>query len=252
MEKRKFLTIPGLELRPVCHLALSRSLYRLRYCGRRVYASNKQTPCPESASELYRPNDRRLSTKLEPTFADRRCHVVSVTYFYGRILGFLDRSRYFFFEVAPQRLSDPRSGPTTSQEIWSNPDLWICSQELWPLDHRGGQNLCFSAPSCWWMWLVTFFCLLMSLYVCLLVPFSFHIVNIVDNCLPYFGKVYFCCYCIAAVVLEDYRLAVEGRFRFPRRTMRTRGHPCHTGQSAGLRQSAIRGPPRWCLGLGWG
>jgi hypothetical protein len=32
-----------------------------------------------------------------PTFADRGCHVVSVTDPYGRILGFLDRSRYFFF-----------------------------------------------------------------------------------------------------------------------------------------------------------
>jgi hypothetical protein len=28
-------------------------------------------------------------------FADRGCHVVSVTDPYGRILGFLDRSRYF-------------------------------------------------------------------------------------------------------------------------------------------------------------
>jgi hypothetical protein len=34
--------------------------------------------------------------------ADRGCHVVSVTESYGRILGFLDWSRYFFFEVAPQ------------------------------------------------------------------------------------------------------------------------------------------------------
>jgi hypothetical protein len=44
--------------------------------------------------ELYRPSDRRLSAKLVPTFADRRCRVVSVTDPYGRILGFLDRSRY--------------------------------------------------------------------------------------------------------------------------------------------------------------
>jgi hypothetical protein len=29
------------------------------------------------------------------TFADRGCNVVSVTDPYGRILGFLDRSRYF-------------------------------------------------------------------------------------------------------------------------------------------------------------
>jgi hypothetical protein len=32
-------------------------------------------------------------------------HVVSVTDPYGRILGFLDRSRYFFFQVAPQLYS---------------------------------------------------------------------------------------------------------------------------------------------------
>jgi hypothetical protein len=40
-------------------------------------------PWPESASELYRPSDRRLSAKLVPTFADRGCHVVSVTNPYG-------------------------------------------------------------------------------------------------------------------------------------------------------------------------
>jgi hypothetical protein len=54
-----------------------------------------KTPWPESASELYRPSDRRLSAKRLPTFADRGCHVVSVANPYGRILGFLDRSRYF-------------------------------------------------------------------------------------------------------------------------------------------------------------
>jgi hypothetical protein len=30
-------------------------------------------------SELYRPNDRRLSAKLVPTLADKGCHVVSAT-----------------------------------------------------------------------------------------------------------------------------------------------------------------------------
>jgi hypothetical protein len=49
----------------------------------------------ESAMELYRPSDRRLSAKGLPTFADRGCHVVSVTDPYGRILGFLERSLYF-------------------------------------------------------------------------------------------------------------------------------------------------------------
>jgi hypothetical protein len=55
----------------------------------------KKTPWSESASELYRPSDRCLSAKRLPTFADRGCHVVSVTDPYGRILGFLDWSRYF-------------------------------------------------------------------------------------------------------------------------------------------------------------
>jgi hypothetical protein len=64
-----------------------------------------KTPWPASASELYRPSDRRLSEKLVPTFVDRVCRVVSVTDSYGRILGFLDRSRYFFFQVAPQLYS---------------------------------------------------------------------------------------------------------------------------------------------------
>jgi hypothetical protein len=33
VEKRKFLTLPGLELRPLGRLARSQSLYRLRYPG---------------------------------------------------------------------------------------------------------------------------------------------------------------------------------------------------------------------------
>jgi hypothetical protein len=56
---------------------------------------NKQTPWSESASELHRPSERRLSAEWLPTFEDRGCHMVSVTDPYGRILGFLDRSRYF-------------------------------------------------------------------------------------------------------------------------------------------------------------
>jgi hypothetical protein len=51
----------------------------------------KRTPWSESASELYRPIDRRLLAKWLPTFADRGCRVVSVTDPYGRIIGFLDK-----------------------------------------------------------------------------------------------------------------------------------------------------------------
>jgi hypothetical protein len=65
-----------------------------------------EIPWLQSASELYRPSDRRLSAKLVPTFADRGCHVVSATDPYGSILGFLDRSRNFFiFEIVPQLYS---------------------------------------------------------------------------------------------------------------------------------------------------
>jgi hypothetical protein len=55
--------------------------------------NTKQTPWLLSASELYGPSDFHLSEKLVPTFADRGCHMVSVTDPYGRILGFIDRCR---------------------------------------------------------------------------------------------------------------------------------------------------------------
>jgi hypothetical protein len=67
--------------------------------------TNQPTPWPGSVSELYRPSGYRLSSKLVPTFVDRGWCVVSVTDPYGRILGFLDRSLYFFFQVAPQLYS---------------------------------------------------------------------------------------------------------------------------------------------------
>jgi hypothetical protein len=50
-----------------------------------------KTPWPDSASELYRPSDHQLSAKLVPTFAARKCYMVSVTDPQGCILGFLDR-----------------------------------------------------------------------------------------------------------------------------------------------------------------
>jgi hypothetical protein len=73
------------------------------------------TPWPESASELYRLSESRLSAKPVPTFVDRGCHVVSVTDSYGRILGFLDRSRNFFFQIDPQLYS----------RGWVDPVSWV-------------------------------------------------------------------------------------------------------------------------------
>jgi hypothetical protein len=74
-------------------------------CYQCKHKKKKATSWSESGRELYRKSDRRLSAKLVPTFEDRGCHVVNVTDPYGRILGFLDRSRYFFFQIAPQLYS---------------------------------------------------------------------------------------------------------------------------------------------------
>jgi hypothetical protein len=65
----------------------------------------KKKICGPSPQANY--TDRATATcrQLVPTFVDRGCHVFSVTDPYGRILGFLDRSRYFFFQVAPQLYS---------------------------------------------------------------------------------------------------------------------------------------------------
>jgi hypothetical protein len=63
------------------------------------------SPWIKSASELYRPSECRLSAKLVPTFVERECRMVSAADPYGRNLGFLDRSSYYFFQVAPQLYS---------------------------------------------------------------------------------------------------------------------------------------------------
>jgi hypothetical protein len=91
-----------------------------------------------------------MSAKLVLTFADRGCCVVSSKDTHGRILGFLDRSRYYFFHVAPQLYSrgwvDPVPDSLLLRKSGSagnrTRDFWICSQELWPLDQRGGLTIC--------------------------------------------------------------------------------------------------------------
>jgi hypothetical protein len=70
-----------------------------------IDAGLEKSPWTESENELYQPSYSRLSAKSVPTITDRACHLVSVTDLYGRNLDFLDRSRYFFFQVAPQLYS---------------------------------------------------------------------------------------------------------------------------------------------------
>jgi hypothetical protein len=81
-----------------------------------------------------------------PTFADRRVlrgqrsgTPMAVN------LGFLDRSRYYFYHVIPQLSSwgwvDPVPDPLLLRKSGSAGNrtrgLWVCNQELWPQDHRG-------------------------------------------------------------------------------------------------------------------
>jgi hypothetical protein len=68
-----------LDLYSGCTRFKSQSSYQLKL---------NYTRWPESVGELYRPSDRRMSAKFVPTFADRGCHVVSVTDPSDRILGF--------------------------------------------------------------------------------------------------------------------------------------------------------------------
>jgi hypothetical protein len=90
-----------------------------------------------------------LVGEVVPTFEDRGCRVVSATDPTVVNLGFLNRSGYFSFQVAPQLPSrgwvDPVSDPLLLRKSGSagnrTRDLWICSQKFWPLDHRGGLNV---------------------------------------------------------------------------------------------------------------
>jgi hypothetical protein len=76
----------------------------------------KKTPWSESASELYRPSDHRLSAKWLPTFADTgatwsawQIPTAVFSVFYTRAATFLSSSS----SVVLMRLSGPHSRPTT-------------------------------------------------------------------------------------------------------------------------------------------
>jgi hypothetical protein len=67
-----------------------KGLVRQEGLGNNNY-NNSNSTVVQCASEQYRPSNRYLSAKLVSTFADRQCHVISVTNPYSRIIGFLDR-----------------------------------------------------------------------------------------------------------------------------------------------------------------
>jgi hypothetical protein len=83
--------------------------------------------------------------KLVPHFTDRKYHVVSVTDPYGSNLSFLDRSSYFFFQVAPQLYSrgwlDPIPDPLLLRKSGSAGNRTRTSGYVArnsALGHRGG------------------------------------------------------------------------------------------------------------------
>jgi hypothetical protein len=76
----------------------------------------KRTTCLQSARTIPIERQPLVGEVIANFFADRVCHVVSVTDPYGHILGFLDRSRYTFLSssssVVLTRLSGLRCRPT--------------------------------------------------------------------------------------------------------------------------------------------
>jgi hypothetical protein len=76
----------------VSYLKLCTSIYRLSAWNSQQVKKNSMVWVRERTVPTERPP---LVGEAIANFADRECHVVSVTDPYGRILGYLDRSRYF-------------------------------------------------------------------------------------------------------------------------------------------------------------
>jgi hypothetical protein len=79
---------------PVCSIVPYPLRYLMTKVQLKIYFITIKNSLAGSTSELYRPSDHRISVKLVSTFWDRGYHVDSVTDLYGRIIGFLIRSRY--------------------------------------------------------------------------------------------------------------------------------------------------------------
>jgi hypothetical protein len=85
-----------------------------------------------------------LVGEVSANFCNWGCHMVSVTDPYCSILGFQDRSRYFFFQAAPQLYSrgweDPVPNPLLLRKFSSH--VWKCnSQKSGGISASGTQKL---------------------------------------------------------------------------------------------------------------
>jgi hypothetical protein len=72
-------------------LNVLRILYALQNKQNKLHGLSPRANYTDRAIAACRRSDCQL-------FADKGCHVVSMTDSFGRILGFLDRSRYFSIE----------------------------------------------------------------------------------------------------------------------------------------------------------
>jgi hypothetical protein len=94
------------------------------------YTDRATSACRRSYCQLLRVEGVAWSAQRIPTAVN---------------VGFLDRSRYFFSQVAPQLSSRGWVDPIPDHPLLRKSgragnrtrDLWICSEKFWPLDHRG-------------------------------------------------------------------------------------------------------------------
>jgi hypothetical protein len=101
----------------------------------RATAACRRSQCQLLRIEVVAWSAQRIPTAVNPSFQDR--------------------SRYYFIQVAPQLSSrgwvDPVPDPLLLIKSGGagnrTRDLWICSQELWPLDHRVLSSI-FSVTPC--------------------------------------------------------------------------------------------------------
>jgi hypothetical protein len=111
----------------------------------------KTQPCGFSPQANYTERPPLVGEVSANFFVYRGCRVVSDTDSHGCNLGFLDPELLLFHSSSSSIWVDPVPDPLFLRKSGSagnrTRDLWISSQELWPLYHRGGHI--FEGMSYW-------------------------------------------------------------------------------------------------------
>jgi hypothetical protein len=115
----EFLTAVTVKMNP---LEFGNVAWKILWCAKYVNNNNKDNKSVALFRERTLPTERLPFVGEVSALRIEVCRVVSATEIYGRNLGFLDRSRYFFFQLAPQLYSrgwvDPVPDALTYQKIW--------------------------------------------------------------------------------------------------------------------------------------